>query len=40
MKFKLDENLPKEAAAISALAGHSPIGKLWIVEEGRPRIRG
>lgn len=27
-------------SVIAALAEHSPAGKLWIVEEGRLRIRG
>jgi len=36
MQFKMDENLPVEAAALRFDAGHGPVQRqLWIAEEGR-----
>ena len=45
MKFKIDQNLPVEAAdlvgkAIPMLALRPINGRLWIVEPDRLRIRG
>ena len=41
LKFKVDDNLPTEAAALLNEAGHDALtnGKLWIVDETTIRIR-
>lgn len=42
MRFKVDENLPAEIAAMFAAAGHDAVtvrDKLGIVEESRIRIQ-